>query len=98
MNKISKEGEYRYHPDRTDSEEFDFRTMNLFNCITYWMTFNLNPQKLASETKRIDISLTCTKPMNELKDFINKTQANYQNIYAPLTEDIISSIEKNKKY
>jgi len=92
LNKISKEGEYRFHNNRTDAEEFSFRIKNLDNCIRYYTLLNQTPHQLAVDLKRIDVNATCSRQMNQLKDFINTTGAYYENTYSPLTYELMNLI------
>ncbi len=95
LNKISKEGEYKFNKSRTDSEEFNFRIVNLHNCIRYYAAYNSDTDKLSVDLKRADINYTCSRQLNELKSFINSTGGKYENVYAPLSGSVMASIKKS---
>lgn len=95
LNKISPESSYKYHPERTDSEEFGFRLRNLDQCISTYAMLNQNVRQLSLDIKRLDINSTCSRQLNQLKEFINKTGAKYENVYSPISGIIALAIAKN---
>jgi hypothetical protein len=99
-HKVSKTGMEKYNKNRKDPEELDNRVYNFNLCSWAYFMNNPYPSQLATELKRLDINYICKRQMDQLKDFVNKTGMNYENVYAPLTVDIQKSIVRgvNKKY
>ncbi len=96
LKKLSPEGKYKIADERIDFEEFHFRVENLRTCIGQYATFNHSQQLLKKDIERVDINETCGLHMKNLKEFINRTGADYVNIYAPITYDIVNHVEANK--
>ena len=96
LKKISTEGQYKQHDDRTDAEEFNFRVQNLQRCISAYSRFNQSVFTLEKDLVRPNINQTCIKHVNGLKDFINSTGASYESVYAPINGKIVSAISANK--
>jgi hypothetical protein len=96
LKKISTEGNFKQHDDRTDAEEFRFRVENLQKCISSYSRFNQSVFSLEKDLVRTNINETCIKQVNGLKDFINSTGASYESVYAPINSKIVSAISANK--
>jgi hypothetical protein len=90
--KLATPTSYKYNPDRTDNYELDIRLDTLLNCITNYWIWKREPKVFENELKRMDINRVCEPEMLRVKEFINKTGARYENVYAPVTpslEDVI---------
>jgi hypothetical protein len=96
LKKLSPEGKYKSAEERIDMEEFKNRVENLRTCIGQYATFNHSQQLLKKDIERIDINETCGPHMKNLKDFINKTGTDYENVYAPITYDIVNHVQANR--
>jgi hypothetical protein len=95
--KISKETDYKYHSDRTDYEEFNYRTINLLKCFNSYFIINPDIENLRNDLKRMNVNKICKKPMDQLKEFVMSTGARYNNVYAPVDGHLEDLIRKDLK-
>jgi hypothetical protein len=96
--KISRESQYKYHPDRTDPEEFDFRVTNVVKCVNTYFITNPDIDSLKNDLKRMDVNKICKKPMDQLKEFVLGTGARYNNVYAPVDPKLEKLIKSSLKH
>jgi hypothetical protein len=95
--KISRESQYKYHPDRTDPEEFNIRVSNLMKCVNTYFFVNPDVDALKNDLNRMDINKICKMPMDQLKEFVLTTGVKYNNVYAPIDANLESLIKRNLK-
>lgn len=95
--KISQETEYKYHPDRTDPEEYQIRMTNVLKCINSYYFINPDVENLKKDIKRMDVNKICKKPMDQLKEFVMSTGARYNNVYAPVDANLERLIRSDLK-
>lgn len=98
INKISTESTLnKYHANRYDSEEFETRVSNLLQCVYMYTEANRSETDFTADLKRVNINQTCSRQFTQLKEFINNTGAKYENVYSPITSDILRTIESANK-
>ena len=86
LNKLAKDS-YQYRPE-TDPEEFRSRVYKLQLCITNYVKLNKEVGQMEKDLRRMDVNTICQREMHYLREFINNTDARYENVYAPVNENL----------
>jgi hypothetical protein len=82
--------------NRKDPEELERRLNAFKNLIGEYIFLNSVNNKYQEDLSRVDINLTCKKPMDAVKEFINSTGAGYENIYSAITPDMVKLIKNTE--